>query len=173
MISHPMARHSLLPPLLLLLSVACTDRDAPKPVPFADAGTRAASPSPPADPDDPAEAGITDLARLARYVYKAMQSHDDVCPFANPFRDRLHFALAVEVKGGRIARVGLAHAGVEPAGAAGARTLAEAQWPRELTGYVECLGPHLEAVEMDPSPADGSYEPAYAFEGRPEGRPAP
>ena len=102
-----------------------------------------------------------------------MQSHDDVCPFANPFRARLHFALAVEVKGGRIARVGLAHAGVAPAGAGGARTLAEAQWPRELTGYVECLAPHLEAAEMDPAPADASYEPAYAFEGRPEGRAAP
>jgi hypothetical protein len=158
---------------LFVLAVACTDRDAPKPVPVGDAGARTAAPTPPADPDDPAEQGISDLARLARYVYKAMQSHDEVCPFANPFRDRLHLALAVEVKGGRIARVGLAHVGVEPAGGSEARTLAAAQWPRELTGYVTCLAPHLKAVEMDPSPADGSYEPAYAFGGRPDGRPTP
>lgn len=162
-------------PLLLfpLLLVSCTDGDAPKPVPVSEAGTRAAAPSPPADPDDPAEAGISDLARLARYVYKAMQGHDDVCPFANPFRDTLHFAIAVQVKAGRITEVGLAHAGVEPAGAAEARTLSRPQWPPELTGYVACLAPHLKAVEMSPAPADGSYEPAYSFGGTPQGRPRP
>jgi hypothetical protein len=164
----------LLAPLpLLLIAISCTDRDAPKPVPVADAGTRVPAPSPPTDPDDPAEPGIGDLPRLARYVFKTMQAHDEVCPFANPFRDRLHFALAVEVKGGRIAQVGLAHVGLEPAGGAEARTLAKPQWPREVTGYVTCLAPHLRAVEMDPAPADGSYEPAYAFGGRQDGRPAP
>jgi len=165
----------LVPPLvtLLVLAVSCTDRDAPKPVPVPQEGTRAAAPSPPADPDDPAEPGIADLPRLARYVFKAMQAHEEVCPFDNPFRERVHFALAVAVEGGRIARVGLGHVGVEPAGATQARTLAKAQWPREITGYVTCLAPHLEAVEMDPAPADGSYEPAYAFSGRADGRAAP
>jgi hypothetical protein len=38
------------------------------------------------DPDDPAEPGIPDLARLARYVFKTMQRHEEVCPFENPFR---------------------------------------------------------------------------------------
>ena len=158
-------------PLLLLIS--CTDRDAPKPVPVPQESTRAAAASPPADPDDPAEPGIGDLPRLARYVFKTMQAHQEVCPFDNPYRERLHFALAVDVKGGRITRVGLGHVGVEPAGGTEARTLAKAQWPREITGYVTCLGPHLRAVEMDPAPADGSYEPAYAFGGREDGRAAP
>src|SRR5512143_4304194 len=148
--------------LLLLLCLSCTDRDAPKPVPVPQEGTRAAAPSPAADPDDPAEPGIGDLPRLARYVFKTMQTHQEVCPFDNPFRERLHFALAVDVKGGRITRVGLGHVGVEPTGAAEARTLEKPQWQRELTAYVTCLGPPLEAVEKDPSPADSSYEPAHA-----------
>ncbi len=164
-----MARTLWLP--LLLLFVSCTDRDAPKPVPVPEEG--AAAPSPPADPDDPAEPGIGDLPRLARYVFKVMQAHEEVCPFDNPFRERVHFALAVDVKGGRITRVGLENVGVEPAGGATARTLARAQWPVEITGYVKCLAPHLEAVEMDPAPADGSYAPAYAFSGRAAGRAAP
>jgi hypothetical protein len=158
----------------LLLLLSCTDRDAPKPVPVPRA--RAAAPSPtasPADPDDPAEPGISDIARLARYVFKSMQAHQEVCPFDNPFRERLHFGLAVDVKAGRITRVGLGSVGVEPAAGADARTLARPKWPRELAGYVTCIGPHLEAVEMDPAPADGSYEPAYTFSGRADGRAAP
>ena len=173
---------------LLLLAAACTDRDAPKPVPVPDEGpaadslrplsSREAIPpagAPPAavDPDDPAEPGIPDLARLARYVFKTMQRHEAVCPFDNPFRDRLHFALEIEVTGGRMTRVGLAHVGLEPAGASEARTLATTQFPRELTGYVACLAPHLQAVTMAPSPADGAYEPVYTFGGREAGRPAP
>ena len=179
--------------VLLLLAVGCTDRDAPRPVPVPDqepaaAGTRplssreapppaAAAPAAPApvavDPDDPAEPGIPDLARLARYVFRAMQRHDEVCPFDNPFRDRLHFALEIEVKAGRMTRLGLGHVGLEPAAAGEARTLTQAQWPRELTAYVACLAPHLQAVEMAPSPADGVYEPVYSFRGREAGRPAP
>ena len=178
--------------VLLLLAVGCTDRDAPRPVPVPDQdsaadGTRplssreaapppAGAPAAPApaavDPDDPAEPGIPDLARLARYVFRAMQRHDEVCPFDNPFRDRLHFALGIEVKAGRMTRLGLGHVGLEPAGGE-ERTLREAQWPRELTAYVACLGPHLRAVAMAPSPADGVYEPVYSFGGQAAGRPAP
>jgi len=169
----------------LLAAVACSDRDAPRPVPVPDAApdaTRPLSsreaipPAPPAaaaDPDDPAEPGISDLARLARYVFKTMQRHEQVCPFDNPFRDRLHFALAIEVRGGRMMQVGLGHVGVEPEPAGSARTLAEARWPRELTGYVACLAPHLRAVPMAPSPTDGSYEPVYSFSANPAGRGEP
>jgi hypothetical protein len=179
--------------VLLLAAVACTDRDAPRPVPVPDqdpaASTRplssreattppaAVAPAAPAtaavDPDDPAEPGIPDLARLARYVFRAMQRHDEVCPFDNPFRDRLHFALGIDVKVGRMTRVGLGHVGLEPAAGGEARTLTQAQWPRELTAYVACLAPHLQAVAMAPSPADGAYEPAYSYRGLPTGRPAP
>ena len=173
---------------LFLAAAACTDRDAPRPVPVPDPEPAADATRPlssretippaapgaaPVDPDDPAEPGIPDLARLARYVFKTMQRHDGVCPFENPFHDRLHFALEVEVKAGRMARVGLGHVGLEPEAAGEARTLAEAQWPRELTAYVTCLAPHLKAVVMSPSPAEGAYEPVYSFRANPTGRAAP
>ncbi len=179
---------SLLALVLCVLAAGCTDRDAPRPVPVPDRdvadgsrplSSREALPPPaPAtaaavDPDDPAEPDIPDLARLARYVFKTMQRHEEVCPFDNPFRDRLHFALEIEVKAGRMTRVGLGHVGLEPETAGEAKTLAEAQWPRELTAYATCLAPHLLAVAMSPSPADGSYEPVYSFGGRPAGRPGP
>jgi hypothetical protein len=125
------------------------------------------------DPDDPAEPGISDLARLARYVFRTMQRHEETCPFDNPLRDPLHFALEIEVKGGRMTRVGVGHVGVEPAGAREARTLAAAHWPPALTAYVACLEPHLKAVTMAPSPDDGVYEPVYSFGGRATGEPAP
>jgi hypothetical protein len=136
-------------------------------------GVGSAPAAPAADPDDPREPGISDLARLARYVYKTMQAHEAVCPFENPFRDRLHFALEIEVKAGRMTRVGLGQVGIEPEGGGNARTLASKARPRELTSYAACLEPHLEAVVMDPSPADGSYEPLYSFSGSPAGRATP
>jgi len=172
----------LLPALLALAAAACSDRDAPRPVPVPNRdvadGSRPLSgretlPPPAVDPDDPAETGISDLARLARYVFKTMQRHEQVCPFENSFRDRLHFALEIEVKAGRMTRVGLVHVGLEPETAGEAKTLAQSQWPRELTAYAGCLVPHLQAVAMAPSPADGSYEPVYSFGGRAAGRPAP
>jgi hypothetical protein len=177
---------------LLLAAAACTDRDAPRPVPVPDqdaadaarplssreslppsTGAAAAPATAAVDPDDPAEPGIPDLARLARYVFKTMQRHEEGCPFENPYRDRLHFALEIEVKAGRMARVGLGHVGLEPEAAGEARALGEAQWPRELTAYAACLAPHLQVVTMVPSPADGAYEPVYSFGGRAAGRPAP
>ncbi len=124
------------------------------------------------DPDDPAEPGIPDLARLARYVFKTMQRHEEVCPFENPYRERLHLALAIDVRKGRITRVGTSHVGVEPEKGE-ARTLAPGQVPRALTAYVTCLAPHLQAVTMAPSPADGVYEPVYTFGGQAAGQPAP
>ena len=117
------------------------------------------------DPDDPAEPGIPDLARLARYVFKTMQRHEEVCPFENPFRDRLHFALEIEVKAGRMTRVGLGHVGLEPETAGEAKTLAQAQWPRELTAYATCLAPHLQAVAMAPRPRTGATSRSTASAG--------
>jgi hypothetical protein len=171
--------------LALLPFAACTDRDAPRPVPVSDRepaaeATRPLSsrePLPPAspaaapvvDPEDPAEPGISDLARLARYVYKTMQGHEDVCPFANPFRDRLHFAFEVEVRDGRMTRVGLGQVGHESE-AGEVHEIPRAQWPPEVTSYAACLGPHLKSVVMAPSPADGTYEPLYTFSGNDSGQ---
>jgi hypothetical protein len=102
-----------------------------------------------------------------------MQRHEEVCPFDNPFRDRLHFAIGIEVKGGRMVRVGLGHVGLEAEAGGAVRPVAEAQRPRELTAYIACLAPHLGSVEMAPSPADGPYEPVYTFAANLAGRPTP
>jgi hypothetical protein len=123
------------------------------------------------DANDPAEPGIGELPRLARYVFRVMGRHDSICALENPYRDRIHFALDIEVKGGRMTRVGIGHAGLE--GKERMRPLAPSEWPGELTGYVACLTPHLKAVAMDPAPAEGLYEPTYSFAGRPDGRRAP
>jgi hypothetical protein len=125
----------------------------------------------PADPDDPAEPGITDLARLARYVFRAMQEHEAVCSLENPFRDKLSFAFAIDVAGGRITRVGVAEAAIEAP--LGRLALLKRQWPPELPAYVACLAPHLQAIVMDPAPADGAYQPFYSYAGRPGGQPLP
>ncbi|HYN05227.1 MAG TPA: hypothetical protein VE359_22450 [Vicinamibacteria bacterium] len=176
----------LLTALLVLAAAACTDRDAPRPVPVPDqeraadatrplSGREAVPPSAPGpavDPDDPAEPGIPDLARLARYVYQTMQRHEEVCPFENPFRDQLHFALEIEVKAGRMTRVALGHVGHGGEAGGEPHEIPGAQWPRELTAYVACLEPHLKSVAMAPSPTDGTYAPVYSFSGNPAGQAA-
>ena len=117
--------------------------------------------------------GLADGADSGVYRATPLSRDVEVCPFVNPFRDRLHFTLAVAVKGGRITRVGLGQVSVERAAGGEPRTLPAARWPRELEGHVVCLAPHLQAVAMAPAPADGSCEPAYAYGGRPDGQPAP
>ena len=68
-----------------------------------------------------------------------MQRHDEVCPFDNPFRDRLHFAFGIDVKAGRMARVALARAGHGGEAGGEPHDIPAAQWPRELTAYLVCL----------------------------------
>ncbi len=101
-----------------------------------------------------------------------MQRHGEVCPFGNPLRDRLHFAFEIEVNAGRMTRVGLGHVGHGPEAGDEIHPIPQAQWPRELTAYATCLEPHLKAVVMAPSPADGTYEPVYSFTGNPAGQAA-
>jgi len=159
-------------PVLLVLAlaclVACSGRDASPP-----AGQAAATAPPAAGSDsvDPAEAGIPDLARLARYVFRAMQDNEAACPIENPFEDKLHFAFAIDVAGGHMTHVGLAEVALE--GPLGRLGLLERQWPPELVAYVKCLAPHLEATPMRPAPADGHYQPLYSFAGQPGGRGLP
>jgi hypothetical protein len=168
-------------PVVLLagLMAACSGGNPPPPVSGsarpAESDLRAVSTREgvggPADPDDPAEPGIGDLPRLARYVFRVMGRHEEVCPFSNPLPDTLHFALEVDVRAGRMTRVVLGHVGVEQGAAV--RTLERNEWPSGLVTYLACLEPHLEALPMDPSPADGTYEAAYSFPGLPGGSPTP
>jgi len=120
---------------------------------------------PPGAPD-PAEVGIADLARLARYVFREMRVSEEACPFVNPLHDPLAFAFHVEVIGGHMNQVHLAWAGVR----AGEELQRLEEPPSELTAYIECLAPRLEAVWMDPAPASGEYQPEYSYPGHP---PAP
>jgi hypothetical protein len=156
--SPPAARDDLRP---------LSSRETPLPNAPGEAGASATS----VDPVDPAEPGIPDLARLARYVFRTMRTHTDTCAFENPYRDRIHFVVEVEVKGGRMTRVGLRHAAIGAEDRS--RELTAAQVPRDLVAYVECLSPHLRAVVMSPSPADGVYEPVYQYAGMAAGRVAP
>jgi hypothetical protein len=181
---------------LALLALAACSGEPPAPVPVASAAPAAAGEvrplssretAPPpgassapaggagsgaADTVDPAEPGISDLARLARYVFRTMRDRGDVCAFENPYRDGIHFALDVEVGAGRMTRVALGHVGVAGPGQ-DIRTLVAGQSPRELVSYVECLAPHLREVAMSPAPADGAYQPVYQYPGRPAGRAVP
>ena len=160
--------------LVLALDLgACGERGVPGRTNDRAAVTPAASAqaNAPADPDDPAEPGIPDLARLARYVFRTMQHHEAQCSLENPFRDRLSFAFAIDVARGRITRVGVAEAAIEAP--LGRLSLLKRQWPPELTAYVSCLAPHLQAVVMDPAPADGGYQPFYSYAGHPGGQPLP
>jgi len=184
-------RARLTVPLTLVALVACRDPDAPRPVdvfpsPSSESAgerplstrddpsrdVRPVAPTPPAAPalspgmPDPTEPGIPDLARLARYVFREMHAARDACPFVNPLRDPIGFALHIESRGGRIREVHLAWAAVQHAG--DAHRLQPP--PRELSTWLECLTPRLRAVVMDPAPADGPYQPEYSYPGQPGGR---
>jgi hypothetical protein len=195
-----MAIRAPLSALLLVLALAgCRDPDAPRPVaelpppppesvplrplssrddgatdarPVAtarpEAAARPVTPAPQLPPGvpDPAEPGITHLARLARYVFREIRAGERTCSFANPLHDDISFAFHIEVMGGRMTTVHLAWVGtrvgqeIRPLPAA----------PPELVAYAECLRPLLEAVQMDPAPADGVYQPEYSYPGHPAGR---
>jgi len=187
-IAGSMRPRSLLPVSLALVAlVACRDPDAPRPVselesppaegapvrplttrddPATDARPVATSrPVPPGAPD-PAESAISDLARLARYVFREMRLADQACPFTNPLHDPLSFIFHIEVQGGRMTQVHLSKAGrlVGP----GVEPMSEV--PPELAAYAACLKPRLQALTMDPAPPDGPYQPEYSYPGHQSGR---
>ena len=76
---------------------------------------------------DPEEPGISDLARVARYVFRAMQQHDTSCSASNPFLDPLRITLAVRVQDGRIVEATLAGLALQRGG--DVRPLEGAEWP--------------------------------------------
>jgi hypothetical protein len=180
----------LLVPAVLVALLACRDPDAPRPVsvlptPSSEAGgtrplsshdeagrdVRPVAPTPrtaPALPPgvpDPAEPGISNLARLARYVFREMRLAQDACPFANPLEEPLSFAFHIDVQSGAIADAHLAWAGLRHGD-----EIHQIEAPPELTAYAECLVPRLEAAPMAPAPADGVYRPEYSYPGRAGGR---
>ncbi len=126
--------------------------------------TPAPPPLPPGAPD-PSEAGISDLARLARYVFREMRAGQGACSFANPLRDPVSFAFHIEVQGGRMTEVHLAWAGVRHA-----EDMHRLEPPPpELSAYVECLTPRLQARGDGPR-AGGRRLPARVQLPRPHGR---
>jgi hypothetical protein len=184
------ATHLLLVPAALVALLSCRDPDAPRPVsvlstPSPEGGearplssrdkagsdVRPVAPTPRAAPalapgvPDPAEPGISNLARLARYVFREMRLAQDACPFANPLEEPISFAFHIDVQGGGVAEAHLAWAGARHG-----EEIHQIEPPPELTAYAECLQPRLEAVVMAPAPEDGVYRPEYSYPGRPGGR---
>jgi hypothetical protein len=169
-------RLALIP--ILLLTVACGG-GPPPPAPAATSAAEdalaplsshgsaplAPAPTPDAvDRPDPTEAGIGELARLARYVFREMGERQGSCRLVNPLHDRLAFTLRIEVKRGRMRSLAIASARVEGGGSQPS-PLPEAQWPDGLRSYVACLEPFLKALRMDPAPADEVYDADYSFGG--------
>jgi len=187
-----LTRPSLSTAILLLVLVACGDSNAPRPAtvfatptpgtarPLASrqpstpvtpvtlppsASAPSARALPPGVPN-PAEENISGLARVARYVFREMRLAEEACPFTNPLHDPLSFVFHIEVQGGRMTEVHLSTAGrrvgqeIESLGVA----------PPELVAYAACLKPRLAAVEMDPAPPDGPYQPEYSYPGHEAGR---
>jgi hypothetical protein len=152
------------PPAPVGEGVAAANEDALAPLSSHASAQVVARPTPAAaERPDPTEDGISDLARLARYVFREMQAREASCRLDNPFHERLAFTLRIPVERGRMRTVSLASARLERPG--GPNTLAAAEWPQALTGYVACLEPFLTAIAMRPAPADGSYDAEYSFGG--------
>ena len=188
-----MSMRSPLSALVLVLAlVACRDSNAPRPatvfatptpgsaqpltsrapatpvtpVTLPPAASAPAANALPLGAPDPAEAGISGLARVARYVFREMRLADQACPFTNPLHDPLSFIFHIEVQGGRMTQVHLSKAGrlVGP----GVEPMSEV--PPELAAYAACLKPRLQALTMDPAPPDGPYQPEYSYPGHQSGR---
>lgn len=124
---------------------------------------RASEPTPSAARPDPHEAGLPDLTRVARYLFREMQRRGTVCRSDNPYADTLVYRLRVSVVGSRFADVELAGARLT----VGERstTIGPGEWPDSLRSYVACLRPFLQELEMSPAPSDGVYEPEYGLPG--------
>jgi len=124
---------------------------------------RASAATPAASRPDPTEPGLSDLARVARYLFREMQRRETECRSDNPYADTLAYRLRVRVVGSRFADVELAGARLT----VGERstTLEPGEWPVSLSSYVACLRPFLQELEMSPAPADGVYEPEYGLPG--------
>jgi len=135
----------------------------PAPVPVPPPGAHATPAAPPTTLSfAPDEAGITDIARVSRYVYREMNARAE-CALEDLPPGRYDYAYDVTVALGRITEARLASvAHVEDAGP---HDVPLDQWPSALQRRLACLLPHLKRVEMAPAPADGVYPTRFAAGG--------
>ena len=143
-------------------------RDEPRPAPTTRAGSppAAARPSHPAGQggaEGPGAAGISDLARISRYVFAEMQARGPSCQKQAFPPGRYDYVYEVTVRGGRVVAGRLA--AVSRVTPVGATVLPSAQWPAALSASLACLQPFLEAMPMAPAPADGTYEARFSATG--------
>ena len=133
----------------------CGDRAAARRPPALARGTAARRARPPTRTTRPSPGSPTSPASRATCSARCSGTRKSA-RFENPFRDTLHFAFVIEVKGGRMTRVGAGATWRSRAPAGEARRCRRRSARRRLAGYVACLEPHLKAVAMAPAPADGA-----------------
>lgn len=143
-----------------LVSLAC---GGPAPVPVPPPGAHATPAGPPTTlsfaPDEP---GITDIARISRYVFREMNARAE-CALDPLPPGRYDYVYDVTVAKGRITEARLSSvAHVEEAGS---HAVAKQQWPPALEKRIACLLPHLKRLEMAPPPADGTYPTRFVAGG--------
>lgn len=112
----------------------------------------------------PDEAGISDMARVSRYVYREMNTRPE-CELLGLPSGRYEYVYDVIVARGRIVEARLT--GVARLGPTGPQALARAEWPVALAKRLTCLLPHLRRIELAPAPADGAYATRFAASGPP------
>lgn len=148
----------------MLLAFGC----GPEPVPVPPPGTRTAPATPMAPPTTlsfaPDEPGISDIARVSRYVYREMNTRPE-CDLVGLPSGRYDYVYDVTVAKARI--TGARLNGVALVGAVGSQALAPAQWPPALAKRLDCLLPHLKRLELQPVPADGVYAARFVASGPP------
>lgn len=103
---------------------------------------------------DPGEAGISDIARVSRFVFREMNARTE-CPLEALPPGRYDYVYDVTVAKGRVTAARLAS--VAHLEAAGSHAVPAEQWPPALDKRLGCLLPHLKKLELSPAPADGTY----------------
>jgi len=110
---------------------------------------------------DPQAPGLTDLARLSRYVFREMRRRGEECAPDPAPAGRVDYTLELEVASGRIRAARLATVSAELGGFTA--PLLPERWPPGLVASIECLAPHLKALPMPTAPADGVYESRFSM----------
>lgn len=155
--------------LAALAGIAACGPGEPRPASAPEGTGRVSAPAA-SRPDDPEAPGLTDLARLSRYVFREMQRRGECAPEAAT-SGRLDYTLELAVEGGRIASAKLVGVSAELGGFAA--PLLPERWPRSLVDSVGCLEPHLQALRLATPPADGVYESHFSLGGAAARPPAP